>query len=60
MSLHYMSSEQEAKLKNVIELLLQVVELFPDAANHVEQYIPQGQLATFQEEMKQIHEKGAL
>jgi hypothetical protein len=41
-----------AKVKNAVELLLQVIELFPDAAEHVGQYVSHDELHGLQQLLK--------
>lgn len=47
-----MKNETEGKILDCIELLLQVIELFPDARKHVEQYVTHGDIHELQLELK--------
>ena len=47
-----LSGETMGKVSDAIELLLQLVELMPDAAKHVEQYVSHGELHELQQEIK--------
>lgn len=41
------------KVRNAVELLLQVVELFPNAREHVSQYVSYDELIELQDTIKQ-------
>ncbi len=52
-----MTNETKTKVLDCIELLLQCVELFPDARKHVEQYVTHGDIHDLQLQLKQTGEK---
>jgi hypothetical protein len=52
----FMNGETTGKIKDAIELLLQCMELFPDARKHVELYVSHAQVHELQEQLKKEFE----